>query len=399
MKAAPRHLYVHIPFCVRKCFYCDYSTFAIGKTNGLPMGHVNNLQSSYIDTLELEMKHYISLFHPDLKRSLDTLYIGGGTPSLLSTSNLKKLSKSLRSFYPDLEEAKEFTFECEPGTVDADKLDFIVHELGANRISLGGQSTSPEVLQRIGRSYQPHELEVAVDIAESILGSRDAINLDFLIGVPGESPEQIYSSLEGIIRLNPGHISAYLLEIASGTPFGKKYTPGHKDLLSDDDTEKVYMKCVQILLENGYSQYQISSFSKTNRRCMHNMMYWECEKDFIGLGTGAGGMIASQRYKNPHTIPKWKTHVASLTHTSSSTTPKMPNIEDYLIGKLLTTNGLSESVISSRFPSNFSKITKILESKIDPEYFDLTPERIRLTLKGMLRADAIMLQIVSDLDE
>ena len=267
-KRKPLELYVHIPFCIRKCAYCDFVSGPGTKA----------MQKEYEEALLAE----IDAAEETAEREVISVFFGGGTPSAVDAGMLARVMEKLRSKYVFSEDA-EITLEANPGTLDAEKLK-CYRKSGFNRISIGCQSVHDEELKRLGRIHTFAEFQ------ESFVLARDAgfanINVDLMSGLPEQSEEKWEESLRTIAELSPEHISAYSLIVEPGTPFAEQ-----KLDLPDEDTEReMYARTAEILAEYGFFQYEISNYASPESVCRHNLKYWHCE-EYLGVGTGAASYM------------------------------------------------------------------------------------------------------------
>lgn len=266
----PLSLYIHIPWCVQKCPYCDFNSHAL-------KGEVPHQE--YVEHLLKDLDESLHLVQG---RQLSTIFIGGGTPSLLSSQAMQMLMDGVRERIP-LSTGCEVTMEANPGTVEAERFSGY-QQAGINRISIGVQSFDAEKLTRLGRIHGPQEAERAAQLATG-LGLR-SFNLDLMHGLPDQSIEQALSDLRQAIALNPPHLSWYQLTIEPNTLFASR----PPKLPDDDDLWDIFEQGDQLLREAGYEQYETSAYAKRGYRCEHNLNYWRFG-DYLGIGCGAHGKI------------------------------------------------------------------------------------------------------------
>lgn len=266
----PLSLYIHIPWCVQKCPYCDFNSHAL-------KGEVPHQE--YVEHLLKDLDESLHLVQG---RQLSTIFIGGGTPSLLSSQAMQLLMDGVRERIP-LSTGCEVTMEANPGTVEAERFSGY-QQAGINRISIGVQSFDAEKLTRLGRIHGPQEAERAAQLATG-LGLR-SFNLDLMHGLPDQSIEQALYDLRQAIALNPPHLSWYQLTIEPNTLFASR----PPKLPDDDDLWDIFEQGDQLLREAGYEQYETSAYAKPGYRCEHNLNYWRFG-DYLGIGCGAHGKI------------------------------------------------------------------------------------------------------------
>ncbi|MHB2054239.1 radical SAM family heme chaperone HemW [Pantoea dispersa] len=266
----PLSLYIHIPWCVQKCPYCDFNSHAL-------KGEVPH--SEYVQHLLNDLDQDLPL---TAGREVRTIFIGGGTPSLLSSEAMQQLMDGVRARLPLAADA-EITMEANPGTVEADRFSGY-QRAGINRISIGVQSFSPQKLTRLGRIHGPDEAVRAAQLAAG-LGLR-SFNLDLMHGLPDQSLEEALDDLRQAIALNPPHLSWYQLTIEPNTLFGSR-----PPVLPDDDALwDIFEQGHQLLSAAGYQQYETSAYAKPGYRCEHNLNYWRFG-DYLGIGCGAHGKL------------------------------------------------------------------------------------------------------------
>lgn len=280
-------IYIHIPFCARKCNYCDFYSLASGEDE----------KKSYIEALKREIKEVSKKVNADYR--VYTIYIGGGTPSIIKADYIKEVLDVIRShfkFYKD-DFYPEITIECNPKTVDMDKLS-IYKEAGINRISLGLQSTDNDELKLLGRI---HTYEDFLESYEMVRKSGfKNVNIDLMSAIPNQKIETYEKSLNEIIRLGPEHISSYSLIIEEGTPFFKKYSenaPLFSELPSEDEDREMYALTSEKFSKAGYERYEISNYAKEGFYSRHNTSYWD-RVPYLGFGAGASSFFENERYKN-----------------------------------------------------------------------------------------------------
>ncbi|NRN28852.1 radical SAM family heme chaperone HemW [Photorhabdus heterorhabditis] len=270
LKLPPLSLYIHIPWCVQKCPYCDFNSHAL-------KGDVPHQE--YVDHLLADLKADLPMVKG---REVTTIFIGGGTPSLLSSQGMQQLLDGVRTLLPVSPQA-EITMEANPGTVEADRFSGY-QQAGINRISIGVQSFSPDKLVRLGRIHGPDEAKRAARLAAS-LGLR-SFNLDLMHGLPNQSLNEALDDLRQAIALSPPHLSWYQLTIEPNTSFGSR-----PPVLPDDDALwDIFSQGHQLLTAAGYQQYETSAYAKPGYQCQHNLNYWRFG-DYLGIGCGAHGKI------------------------------------------------------------------------------------------------------------
>ena len=290
--AKPRSLYLHVPFCKNICFYCDF-THTI---------YENNLVDDWLTALETE------LALKKCSKDLDTIYIGGGTPSCLSLNQLDKLLTLLDRY---TSRVKEYTLEVNPETIDIDKVK-VIKKHGINRISMGFQTDNKELLKNINRHHTYEDVKNSVQLFKD--HGIDNISLDILYSLPGQTMNMLKQTVEKAIALDAFHLSLYSLQIEENTVFGKQ---GVKPLDEETETDMYEWICKE-LPKHGYSQYEISNFSKPGFASLHNLAYWNYQ-DFYGISTGASGKEDNVRYDNTKNIIEYLKNPMAQERTVLST--------------------------------------------------------------------------------
>lgn len=261
-------LYLHIPFCIKKCKYCDFTSYA----------DAENQMDGYVDALIRDMRQYQSFdFEP-----FTSVYMGGGTPSLLPAPLVERLFHALYRHFP-IHTNAEISMECNPGALSPDALD-TCRRAGVNRVSLGAQSTDDALLSRIGRIHTRQSIFEAFSLLRQTGFSN--INIDIMHGLPGQSTEDYLASIQMLLTLNPTHISAYSLILEEGTPLYDEIQEGLETLPDQDEVCAMQDAGIGLLARQGYARYEVSNFAKPGYACLHNLNYWE-NGAYIGLGAGA----------------------------------------------------------------------------------------------------------------
>jgi len=276
----PRALYIHIPFCTNKCFYCDFNSYVAA---GQPI-------DAYLDALENEMKLTVADVPPAV---IDTVFVGGGTPTVLTPSQMTRFLNSVKKYFP-LAENVEFTMEANPGTTDMDKL-AAMREGGVNRISFGAQTFDDGLLATIGR------IHAAQDVIQSIANAKAAgftnLSIDLMFGLPNQTLQQLKDSVTKALELDLPHYSLYGLKVEENTLFHRLYQRDELPLPEEDDELAMYEHLIERLSAAGYRHYEISNFARPGYESRHNTTYWHNEP-YYGLGAGAHGYVHGHRHIN-----------------------------------------------------------------------------------------------------
>ncbi len=283
-------LYLHIPFCVRKCAYCDFLSAPAGE----------EVRACYVEALKEEIRRKQGIGEG---RMVTSVFFGGGTPSLLAGVQLEGILEEVRGCFC-LKEDGEITVECNPGTLTRDKL-LAYQRAGVNRLSLGLQSADNEELALLGRIHTYEEFLEGYSLARE-MGFHN-LNVDLMSALPGQTRESWKSTLQKVLSLGPEHISAYSLMVEEGTPFYERYGPGGQleKLLPDEDAERqMYYDTRDILKAVGYERYEISNYARPGFACRHNLGYWE-RRDYLGLGLGAASLVDGVRFRNSRSLSEY----------------------------------------------------------------------------------------------
>lgn len=276
-------IYVHIPFCLKKCNYCDFVSF--------PIANYEKCIDEYIDRVCNEVEKTSQVYRN--KYLVDTIYFGGGTPSALASDFVGRILLCIKKNY-DIRSDAEISIELNPETVTENKAGAL-KGLGFNRVSMGVQSLNDDVLMTLGRVHNSAKAQESYKILRN--AGFENINLDMMLGVPGQNFEVFASDFEKILSMEPEHISFYGLQIEEGTPFYRDYKNGNIDIPSWEENRKMYHYAVGVLKERGYHHYEVSNASKPGFECRHNLKYWTM-MDYLGFGTAAHSYIEGQRFYN-----------------------------------------------------------------------------------------------------
>lgn len=287
--ARPIGLYLHIPFCVRKCHYCDFLSFSCGKEE----------QSRYVQLLIQEMKNWQRKLPSAVT---DTIFMGGGTPSLLSVTDMDALFQAINDSF-SMEELSEFSIECNPGTVTEEKL-ALYREAGVDRISIGMQSAVDGELQKLGRIHTYDEFMKCYEMVRK--SGFCNVNIDVMAAVPDQTIQSYEETLRCVVSLEPEHISSYSLIIEEGTPFYDQYA--EEPPVDEETDRRMYEMTGELLEKAGYRRYEISNYAKPGRECRHNLKYWQ-RKEYLGLGLGASSFVEHCRFANERDLAAYRKKV------------------------------------------------------------------------------------------
>ena len=368
----PMGIYIHVPFCEKKCDYCDFYSLAKKGDGDF---------DDYVESLSKEIDLYEDILSA---RKVSTVFFGGGTPSLLGTDRLVKIMEKLR---PYLGEAKEITMEGNPESVLHLDVAALI-DAGFNRFSMGVQSASDKLLKIMGRIHDVKTAETAFYHLRE--GGAKNINLDFISSVPEESVEDVEASLAMIEKLNPEHVSLYSLIVEPGTAFDRRYG---KSMEEREDLDRIHVHAYEGgLAAMGYRQYEISNFEKGGHPCAHNLNYWRLG-EYIGLGPGASGHLNGRRYRNVQNLSSYKealhenrAPIAEEEHLSD-----LDRDNEYTMLGLRLNEGIS---IKAPLPSgeSFEAVHKeAMEKNMKSGLLAVIDDRLVLTEKGRDLANRVEL--------
>lgn len=362
-------LYLHIPFCVSKCKYCDFLSAPSGEEQ----------RQIYVERLCRRIRYWSDVIH-NYGYEIVSIFVGGGTPSILTEAQITQVFEAVHESFPIREDA-EITLEMNPGIDVKDKLP-VYRELGINRLSMGLQSADNEELKCLGRI---HTYE---DFRQVYQWAREAgftnINVDLMSAIPGQTLESYEDTLRKVADLEPEHISAYSLIIEEGTPFYERYGEGrHAEELPDEDIERqMYVRTGEILEDYGYHRYEISNYAKDGYECRHNLGYWD-RKEYLGLGAGASSLMDHIRWKEPDHIGP-STGLVLEEREDFTRLRRKDEMEEFMFLGLRKINGVSEYDFYKSFRVSMDEIYKeSIENLIKEGLLVREEDRIRLTDRGI----------------
>lgn len=370
-------LYIHIPFCKQKCFYCDFPSYS-GK---------ERFKEDYVNALIKEIERRASGY------IIKTIFIGGGTPSYLEVDQIERLLSAIKSL--NLHKDIEFSMECNPGVLFKEKL-VAMKKGGVNRISFGLQSTKNSLLKEVGRIHSYEEFLENFNLAREV--GFENINVDIMYGLPNQTIEDWESTLKTICDIKPDHISAYSLIIEEGTAFYNLYEKGLLKLPTEDMERTMDSLTKSILKEYGYHQYEISNYSLEEKECEHNKIYWQL-KEYIGLGTASSSYINGVRIKNIDDIEEYISRITSdlEIYEEEYTNSEGDEIEEFIFMGLRMNIGIDVKEFEERFNKSIDSIyEKVLEKNIKSGLLKRDNNRIYLTPLGMDFSNNVMSEFILD---
>lgn len=374
-------LYLHIPFCIQKCGYCDFLSAPAGREE----------REAYVQALEKEIRSY-----GDFAKGyrVSTVFVGGGTPSCLEAPQTERIFQAVRDTF-DIERMPEISMEMNPGTVTPEKLQ-TYKNCGINRLSMGLQSVRDSNLKLLGRI---HTYEAFL---ESYHLAREAgfqnINVDLISSLPGQTEASWREELKTTAELSPEHISVYQLILEEGTPFYEKYA-GHPELLPDEETSRaIYEVTAEVLAAYGFRQYEISNYAKEGRECRHNLKYWE-RGDYLGLGLGAASMVRNIRMSNTGDMKTYleKCGEPKTMRTDVQFLEEPQQMEEFMFLGLRKTRGISKKEFRRVFGRDIELVyEKALEKFLSNGMLLEKKDRLYLSKEGVLLSNAVLSEFLFD---
>lgn len=384
-KTIPTAAYIHIPFCRRRCYYCDFPISVIG--NGIS---TSTMVTEYVDRLCQEITTI-----PSSPTKLSTIFFGGGTPSLLPPVLLARILQQLSVKFGIAADA-EISMEIDPGTFNKIQLQEYL-AVGVNRLSLGVQAFQTELLQICGRSHSLEDIFSAIELFKQAKIAN--FSLDLISGLPQQTIGQWQDSLAQAIKIAPQHISCYDLVLEPVTAFGKQYQPGIKPLPSDEDTATMYRLAQQMLTDAGYQHYEISNYAKPGHQSRHNRVYW-LNNFYYGFGMGAASYVKGKRFTRPRTRREYYAWV----ETGGVIDVPVTSETDYILETLMLGLRLAEGVSLAQFDREIkAKIKTCLQSYRDRGWVEFLEvngkERLKLSdPNGFLFSNTILATLFDRLD-
>lgn len=385
----PTAAYVHIPFCRRRCFYCDFPISVVGDRPP-----INSSFGSIAEYVEILCREIIVAASDRKNPPLTTVFLGGGTPSLLTVEQLAQILNTLDRHLSIATHA-EISMEIDPGTFDLAHLQGY-RAAGVNRVSLGAQSFYLDILQACGRTHTPAEIDAAIEMIHQV--NLPNFSLDLISGLPHLTLERWQESLEKAIALSPTHLSIYDLTIEPNTSFDRWYKPGAAPLPTDEMTAQMYRLAQQTLTAAGYEHYEISNYGRSGYQCRHNRVYWE-NRSYYGFGMAAASYVNGQRFVRPRKRQEYFEWVEALEKNGGAIECTVVSREEMLLDTLMLglrlADGLSVDRMRSRFGSVLlAKVLEALQPYLKTGWVEIThtPEqRIKLTdPQGFLFSNVVL---------
>ncbi len=373
-------VYLHIPFCRSKCDYCDFYSMPAG----------DDLMDRYQKALLTQIKSMV----PRLKgRTVDTIYIGGGTPSYYGEKRLRELLGYLQRHLSVAKNA-EITVECNPDTVDLKSM-VRLRKAGVNRISLGMQSADPDQLRCVHRVHDPQQVIWAV---EDIRAAKiENLSLDLIYGLPGQSIDSWTDTIRAALALHPDHLSCYGLKVEEGTPLARRVDEeGDMDLPDGDSQADFYLEAVEQIQQAGFRQYEISNFARTGMESRHNLKYW-MGREYAGFGPGAHSYLDGVRYAWPRDLAGYLEALEAgepVAMAEKETVPPREQAREYLLLRMRTMRGIEEWEYRRSFGLNFEPISRRLEFFESHRWAEQSDHRWHFTPQGFLLSNTLIADLL-----
>ncbi|MED4754169.1 radical SAM family heme chaperone HemW [Brevibacillus choshinensis] len=366
----PQSVYIHIPFCTNKCFYCDFNSFV-----------TNNPQLvwDYLEALKKEMERTFASQPPE---SVKTIFVGGGTPTFLDHAQMRMFLETVRDnlaqyWTPDI----EFTMEANPGTTDEEKLR-IMRELGVNRLSFGVQSFDNALLKRLGRIHDTDDVYRSIENARNV--GFENITIDLMFGLPDQTMDIFRETLQKAFALGTTHFSAYSLKVEENTLFHTLYQKDQLPLPSEDTELAMYMLLIEEMEKHGYQQYEISNFAKKGFESKHNKTYW-LNDEYYGLGAGAHGYVGGERHVNAGPLAVYmQMSKEGQPRVEQFAVPREDAMEEQMILGLRLREGVDTAKFAERFGVSVHEVFgNIIKEELAKEMLEEQEGHLRLTKKGL----------------
>ena len=375
-------LYVHVPFCVRKCVYCDFASFPGREADW----------GRYFDEILTEIRLWSEETDYGLLSEtyrVRSLFIGGGTPTLVDAGYIEKVIDACRGIAP-FEADAEITIEGNPGTLTPQRL-AVYRRAGVNRLSLGAQSFDDGLLRSLGR------IHTAGQIGEAVIMAREAgfdnINLDLMYALPGQGMDQWTDALDAAIALGVEHLSAYSLIVEPGTPMAARVASGAATVPDDDAVNAMQRQAIARLDAAGYRRYEISNYARPGRECRHNLVYWN-RGDYLGLGCAAHSLLGGRRFHNPESLDDY---LAGVRRQDEVRLTLQDEMEETLMLSTRTVRGLDLAAWENAYGAPFERGREAAIGRLEKGgLIEIGGGHLRLTTRGMEVQDAVVLELLGE---
>lgn len=372
----PLALYIHIPFCRSKCIYCDFASWPDRE----------NCHEEYLSALQQELFGWKDALQD---YEVSTLFIGGGTPSILSGEAIAGILADVKSVLPVRADA-EITMEANPGTTSPEQLR-ICRQAGVNRISFGAQSMDDALLKKLGRIHTVREIREAVAMARE--AGFENVSLDLMYALPGQTMALWLETLEKAVALEPDHISAYSLIVEEGTPLYDKLRRGEIDVPDDDEAIEMQRTAIEVLARAGYQRYEISNYARPGRECRHNIVYWQ-RGEYLGLGCAAHSLMNGERFENPRELGRYLSGVRREERVKLEREDVM---EETLMLSTRMIRGMDLCAYRNEFGVDFeSAHAKAIGGLVRHGLIEIENGFLRLTRSGLEVQNAVVVELLDE---
>ena len=371
-------VYIHIPFCKKICHYCAFNKYFY---DGQPVGR-------YLNALDAEMGFY----HLMKQKKMDTIYVGGGTPSCLNMQELEQLLESIQQRM-DYNEATEYTFEVNPGELSLEKCQ-LLRDYGVNRISMGVQTFNDNLLRKIGRNHREQHIYQCIEWLRN--SGFENLSIDLIFRLPGQTMEDFEESLTKALSLELPHYSLYSLIIENQTVFHQLMREGKLPLPSEDVDADMFQLAIERLEMNGIHQYEVSNFAMEGYQSRHNLKYWQY-KQYYGFGAGAHGFISGQHYYNHGPVHHYLKQINQQVKPiiDIQTLSKSELMEEYLFLALRMNRKFSLKAFETAFQTRADELFKdFFEIQRERELLVMEGDTVRLTTRGLFLADTVFRDLI-----
>ncbi len=366
-------VYIHIPFCVKKCLYCDFNSFS-GK-------------EEYFEEYKNSIVKEIEKFETDRELTVKTIFIGGGTPSVMPAEFICDILNAVGNKF-NADKNSEISIEVNPGTADFDKFKSY-REMGINRISVGAQSLEDRLLKVLGRVHNSEQFFECAEWAKKAGFSN--INFDLMFALPGQTLDEWKKTLSAAVKLNPSHLSLYSLIVEEETPFFEMFESGKLKSVSDDEDRAMYYWAREFLKDFGYFQYEISNFAKKGFECRHNITYWK-RKEYLGFGLGACSFFSGKRFHNNYDLLEY---IAGSWFGEEEDFSKNDAFSEFMFLGLRMNDGISLKEFYDYFGVELDSVFgNKVELLIEQKLLEEKSGRICLTRKGVDLSNAVFRELL-----
>jgi putative oxygen-independent coproporphyrinogen III oxidase len=380
LQTVPEAVYIHIPFCTNKCYYCDFNSYVL---KGQPV-------ESYLHAMEKEMELTVEVDPPAMIR---TVFVGGGTPTVLTPGQMEQFLGLVQRYFPNRDAEFEFTMEANPGTTDLDKLK-VMKAGGVNRISFGVQSFNNQLLSRIGRIHSTDDVYLSIENARK--AGFDNISIDLMYGLPDQTLDMLEDSISAALALELQHYSIYGLKVEENTLFHTLYEKGKLPLPEEEIETNMYMRIMERLKQAGYVHYEISNYAKPGKESRHNTVYWKNES-YYGIGAGAHGYVKGVRHVNVKGVQAYIEAVqAGLPRVETTPVSREEAQEDFMMVGLRLLQGVKREDYYRQFGEQIEEaFAGEIEKLVGKGLLEATSDGYRLTHQGIFLGNEVFAEFLS----